>query len=96
MTVEVVPNAPAVTMRGISKSFGGVPVLKEVDFELETGEIHALAGGNGAGKSTLMKILAGVYTRDGGTYNVGGRPVDFRAVHDAQAAGVGMVFKSSV
>ena len=93
MTVDVVPNAPAVTMRGITKSFGGVPVLKEVDFDLETGEIHALAGGNGAGKSTLMKILAGVYTRDGGTYDVGGRPVDFRAVHDAQAAGVGMVFQ---
>ncbi|MGH2383752.1 MAG: sugar ABC transporter ATP-binding protein [Candidatus Limnocylindria bacterium] len=87
------PTAQAVTMRGITKSFGGVPVLKEVDFDLLTGEIHALAGGNGAGKSTLMKVLVGVYNRDGGTYEVHGRQVDFQTVHDAQAAGVGMVFQ---
>ena len=83
----------AVTMRGITKSFGGVPVLREVDFDLRRGEIHALAGGNGAGKSTLMKILVGAYARDGGSYEVDGRPVDFRTVHEAQAAGVGMVFQ---
>jgi len=96
MSVAVGPTAPtaeAVTMRGITKSFGGVPVLKEVDFDLRKGEIHALVGANGAGKSTLMKILVGVYTRDGGTYEVDGRQVDFHSVHDAQAAGVGMVFQ---
>ncbi|MGQ0609289.1 MAG: sugar ABC transporter ATP-binding protein [Chloroflexota bacterium] len=87
------PTTQAVTMRGITKSFGGVPVLKEVDFDLDAGEIHALAGGNGAGKSTLMKILVGVYNRDGGTYEVEGRQVDFHTVHDAQASGVGMVFQ---
>ena len=86
-------TAPAVSMRGITKSFGGVPVLREVDFDLHPGEIHALAGGNGAGKSTLMKILVGVYTRDGGAYEVDGRKVDFRTVQDARAAGVGMVFQ---
>ena len=80
-------------MRGITKSFGGVPVLKEVDFDLRKGEIHALAGGNGAGKSTLMKILVGVYTRDGGAYEVDGAKVDFRTVQDARAAGVGMIFQ---
>jgi ribose transport system ATP-binding protein len=83
----------AVTMRGITKSFGGVPVLREVDFDLRRGEIHALAGGNGAGKSTLMKILVGAYARDGGSYLVDGRQVDFHTVHEAQAAGVGMVFQ---
>ena len=96
MSVAVAPPAPtaeAVTMRGITKSFGGVPVLKEVDFDLRKGEIHALVGANGAGKSTLMKILVGVYTRDGGTYEVDGRQVDFHSVRDAQAAGVGMVFQ---
>ena len=77
MSVARAPDAPAptanaVTRRGITKSFGGVPVLKEVDFDLRPREIHALAGGNGAGKSTLMKILVGVYTRDGGTYEVDG------------------------
>ena len=63
----------AVSMQGISKSFSGVRVLDGVDFELRQGEIPALVGGNGAGKSTLMKILAGVYTLDEGTFEVGGR-----------------------
>ena len=80
-------------MRGISKSFSGVRVLDEVDFELRQGEIHALVGGNGAGKSTLMKILAGVYTLDEGTFEVGGRQVQFHSPHDARDAGVGMVFQ---
>ena len=96
MSVAIPPMSPtarAVAMRGITKSFGGVPVLKEVDFDLQAGEIHALAGGNGAGKSTLMKILVGVYTRDGGEYEVEGRKVDFRSVQDARASGVGMVFQ---
>ena len=93
MSAIVAPTTQAVTMHGITKSFSGVPVLKEVDFGLNAGEIHALAGGNGAGKSTLMKILVGAYRRDGGTYEVGGREVDFRTVRDAQAGGVGMVFQ---
>ncbi len=92
MTAPAV-TAPAVSMRGITKSFGGVPVLKEVDFDLRKGEIHALVGANGAGKSTLMKILVGVYTRDGGSYEVDGRHVDFRTVQDARASGVGMIFQ---
>ena len=98
MSVALAPAAPASTadavkMRGIAKSFGGVPVLSEVDFDLRQGEIHALVGGNGAGKSTLMKILVGVYTRDGGTYEVDGRQANFRTVQDARSSGVGMVFQ---
>lgn len=84
---------PAVDMRGINKAFNGIPVLKEVDFQLAPGEVHALAGGNGAGKSTLMKILEGVYTADGGTIHVGGAEVKLSSIHDARAAGVGMVFQ---
>lgn len=93
MSVAVAPTAPAVSMRGITKSFGGVPVLKEVDFDLRHGDIHALVGGNGAGKSTLMKILVGAYSRDGGSYEINGRHVDFHTVQDARASGVGMVFQ---
>ena len=96
MSVAMAPAEPeiqAVKMRGITKAFGGVPVLTEVDFDLRRGEIHALAGGNGAGKSTLMKILVGAYARDGGSYEVDGRQVDFHSVRDAQASGVGMVFQ---
>jgi ribose transport system ATP-binding protein len=84
---------PAVSMRGISKSFSGVKVLDQVDFELRQGEIHALAGGNGAGKSTLMKILVGVYSLDEGAFDVGARQVRFSSIEDARAAGVGMVFQ---
>ena len=53
-------------MRGICKSFPGVRALHDVDFTLCEGEIHALMGENGAGKSTLIKVLTGVYEKDGG------------------------------
>ena len=50
-------------MRGVSKSFAGVQALRDVNFTVEAGQIHALVGENGAGKSTLMKVLSGVYPR---------------------------------
>ncbi len=53
-------TAPIVEMRKISKLYRGVPAVKEVDFDLRKGEIHALLGENGAGKSTLTKVMAGV------------------------------------
>ena len=84
---------PAVEMSGIYKSFSGVPVLQGVDFEVRAGEVHALAGGNGAGKSTLMKILQGVYSMDAGEIRIDGEPVRLSSIHDARAAGVGMVFQ---
>lgn len=83
----------AVRMTGISKSFSGIRVLHEVDFELRKGEVHALVGGNGAGKSTLMKILQGVYTPDEGQIAVDGQPVEIRSPHDARALGIGMIFQ---
>jgi ribose transport system ATP-binding protein len=80
-------------MRGIGKSFDGVRVLDQVDFELGVGETHALVGGNGAGKSTLMKILQGVYELEEGSIDVGGRPVHFRSSQDARTAGIAMIFQ---
>ncbi|KRE75986.1 sugar ABC transporter ATP-binding protein [Arthrobacter sp. Soil762] len=82
-----------VEMRSISKSFNGVSVLKDVGFDVRKGEVHALAGGNGAGKSTLMKILQGVYQADAGEILIGGRPAAINSIHDAKAAGIGMVFQ---
>src|SRR3984957_9063597 len=61
----------------ISKSFGGVQALRNVDFTLNAGEIHGLAGENGAGKSTMMKIIAGVHGADSGTMRVDGKEVHF-------------------
>ncbi|GGH98890.1 sugar ABC transporter ATP-binding protein [Arthrobacter liuii] len=82
-----------VEMRSISKSFNGVPVLKDVSFDVRKGEVHALAGGNGAGKSTLMKILQGVYQADAGEILIGGKPIAINSIQDAKAAGIGMVFQ---
>src|SRR5215212_7763927 len=78
-------------MAGISKSFGGVAALRDVDFKLRAGEIHGLVGENGAGKSTLMKIIAGVYTQYAGSFTIDGKPVSFRSTRDALAAGIAMV-----
>jgi ribose transport system ATP-binding protein len=78
-------------MRGISKSFGGVMALRDVDFVLRRGEIHGLVGENGAGKSTLMKIIAGLHAQYGGRMMIDGREVHFRSAREALAAGIGMV-----
>jgi ribose transport system ATP-binding protein len=86
-------DVPAVEMREITKAFDSNVVLAGVDFEVAQGEVHALAGGNGAGKSTLMKILQGVYSKDSGLIRINGREVEFSSIHDAKAAGIGMVFQ---
>jgi ribose transport system ATP-binding protein len=86
-------DVPAVEMREITKAFDSNVVLAGVDFEVAQGEVHALAGGNGAGKSTLMKILQGVYSKDSGLIRINGRDVEFSSIHDAKAAGIGMVFQ---
>jgi len=80
-------------MRAICKSFNGVRVLQDVDFEVRKGEVHALVGGNGAGKSTLMKIMQGVYQADAGEILVDGKPIQIHSIQDAKAAGIGMVFQ---
>jgi ABC-type sugar transport system ATPase subunit len=79
------------SMVGISKSFSGVQVLDDVQFQLNSGEVHILAGENGAGKSTLMKILAGVYAEYSGKIAVGGQDVKFATIHDAARAGISII-----
>jgi ABC-type sugar transport system ATPase subunit len=79
------------SMAGISKSFSSVPVLTDVGFDLNAGEVHILAGENGAGKSTLMKILAGVYSDYSGVISVGGQNVKFSSIHDAAAVGISII-----
>ncbi|HWS42199.1 MAG TPA: sugar ABC transporter ATP-binding protein [Pseudoflavonifractor sp.] len=82
-------------LHGISKSFPGVRALQNVDFTLRAGEIHALMGENGAGKSTLIKVLTGVYPKDGGNIYIKGsdEAVTIRSPQDAQNAGISTVYQ---
>ena len=81
----------ALEASGVSKSFGGIAALVDVNFDLRAGEVHALVGENGAGKSTLMKILAGVHVEYDGVVRLAGAPVKFAGVQDAERAGVAII-----
>jgi ABC-type sugar transport system ATPase subunit len=80
-------------LRSVSKSYGHVQALVDVDFDLAAGEIVALVGDNGAGKSTIVKILSGVITPDSGTILVRGQETTFRNPQDAYAGGTFTVFQ---
>ena len=81
------------TMRGIDKTFPGVKALKEVDFSLSAGEVHALMGENGAGKSTLIKVLTGVEHPDAGEINLTGMPILAKSPQHAQELGISTVYQ---
>lgn len=78
-------------MKNIYKSFNGLPVLKDVSFTAEAGEVHALLGENGAGKSTLMNILTGVYQRDKGTVMFDGRNYNTMTIAESEKLGIAFV-----
>ncbi|MCR4264638.1 sugar ABC transporter ATP-binding protein [Nitratireductor sp. ZSWI3] len=78
-------------MRRIEKRFPGVHALKNVQFDLMPGEVHALMGENGAGKSTLMKILSGIYPKDDGEVLIDGRPTDVPSPRAAQDLGISII-----
>lgn len=82
---------PALALRGITKRFGSVEALTEVDFSLEPGEIHALLGENGAGKTTLMRIAFGLIRPDAGSISIAGTTTFLRNPTDARRNGIGMV-----
>jgi ribose transport system ATP-binding protein len=82
---------PLLTVRGLSKSFSGISVLKQVDLQLSQGEVLSVVGENGAGKSTLMKILAGVLEADSGEMAVERRPIKYTSPRDAIQAGVVLI-----
>lgn len=83
------------SMKNIDKSFPGVRALKDVEFTLRKGEIHALLGENGAGKSTLIKVLTGVYHKDGGQIYIAGenKAISLKSPQEAQKMGIGTVYQ---
>lgn len=87
-------SEPLVQMRGITKKFGGVEALRDVDLEAHAGEVLAIVGDNGAGKSTLIKILTGVYQPTSGTISLDGEQQSFASHADAIAKGIDAVYQT--
>jgi simple sugar transport system ATP-binding protein len=86
---------PIIEMQKVTKAYHGAPAIKDIDFDLRPGEIHALLGENGAGKSTLTKIMAGVVEPTAGRMLHRGRPVQFATPSQALRAGIAMVFQET-
>ncbi len=94
MTTATAPtSAPLLELRGISKSFGSVQALTEVDLEVRPGEVMALVGDNGAGKSTLIKCVAGTHSADSGQVLFDGNEVHIHGPKDAAKLGIEVVYQ---
>jgi D-xylose transport system ATP-binding protein len=88
-----VTDTPLLQIRGLTKTFGSVQALTEVDFEVREGEVMALVGDNGAGKSTLIKCIAGIHGYDEGQILFDGEPVTIHGPKDAARLGIEVVYQ---
>ena len=86
-------GAPIVEFRGVSKSFGAVRALRDIDLIIATGQVTALVGDNGAGKSSLVKTLSGLWEPDQGHIFWNGERVQFRTPRDAEAIGITTIYQ---
>jgi D-xylose transport system ATP-binding protein len=86
-------SAPVLALKGVSKSFGPVQALSDVNFEVHSGEVVALVGDNGAGKSTLVKTIAGIHSPDAGTISFEGEDVHISTPSDAVDLGIATVYQ---
>jgi D-xylose transport system ATP-binding protein len=86
-------DTPLLQIRGLSKTFGSVQALTDVDFEAREGEVMALVGDNGAGKSTLIKCIAGIHGYDEGEIVFDGKPVSIHSPKDAAKLGIEVVYQ---
>jgi simple sugar transport system ATP-binding protein len=89
------PDSSVYQARGVSKSYGSVVALEEVDFQVGAGEIVGLVGDNGAGKSTLVKVLSGVHQPDSGSLFLDGSLRSWRSPHEALEAGIETLYQES-
>ncbi len=87
------PHPPLLELSGITKRFGGLRALDDVDFVIYPGEVVALVGENGAGKSTLIKVITGIYPPDGGRMWLRGEPAEIRSRSDSQALGIEVLYQ---
>ncbi len=90
---SLVSDMPFLTVRNLSKRFGALTALSQVDLDIQAGEVLALLGDNGAGKSTFIKILAGAHAASGGEIRVEGQPRTFASPQDAAACGIATIFQ---
>jgi D-xylose transport system ATP-binding protein len=89
----LVSDTPLLEIRDLTKTFGSVQALSEVDFEVQSGEVMALVGDNGAGKSTLIKCIAGIHGHDSGEILFEGKPVTIHGPKDAAKLGIEVVYQ---
>jgi D-xylose transport system ATP-binding protein len=88
-----VTDQPLLELHDVSKSFGSVQALTDVDLDVREGEVMALVGDNGAGKSTLIKCVAGIHPRDSGTMKFAGEPVSISSPKEAARLGIEVVYQ---
>lgn len=90
---EEAHTTPTLHLKGVSKRFGPVVALRDGEITLMPGSIHALVGENGAGKSTLVKIIAGLYQRDSGVFELEGKSVNFTSTAESKDAGIAVIYQ---
>ena len=91
---EKVPMAEVLLeIKGLEKTFPGVRALKGVQLTVNKGEVHALMGENGAGKSTLIKVLTGIYQKNGGTIRFDGEEINARTTMEANEKGISTIYQ---
>jgi branched-chain amino acid transport system ATP-binding protein len=87
-------NDIVLNVQGVSKRFGGLQALSDVSMSISRGQVYGLIGPNGAGKTTFFNVITGLYTPDGGSFQLGGQPYTPQAVHQVAQAGIARTFQN--